>query len=281
MKRYTVYLQALDAALTPERVKACVERDILHGRAALYRTGKASQPAPDKILLEIASDLKPADVLRYFREREGNLGARVEQLRWGWPITSADRLMITGMVTDPYAAAQVQSTEDAAYTYSRWHLVRYLIRLAMDMTTLIVILLIIFTPFREYLFGEGRIAWLNCAWQYFIWIYVFLGGRLIPVPYVAYVRCAPNGLEIKYGFWSKPRCLAWSEISRLELQLLYSSLGQAVVHAQSTALKFTGAIEHIDQEATLVKTMIDRAALVFAEDGGIKLIYRRSDSSAA
>ncbi len=279
MKRYTVCLRPLDRSLTPEKIKSTVERDILHGRAAFYRLGKANQIAPDKVLLEIASKLKPAEVLQYFQEREESLAVRVEQIQWGWSITDSDK-PVTGMVIDPYATAQPQSAENASYTYSRWQPIRYVIQIVVNIAILMVVLLIIFTPFREYLISDGHVSSLSWVLLYFIWGYSFFGGRFIPISYIAHIRCAPDYLEIKYGFWRKPKRLAWSEISRLELHLLYSSLGQAVVHAQSTALKFTGTIEHIAQEVTLVKTVIDRAALVFAEDSSSKLIYRRSGSTA-
>ncbi len=280
MKRYTVCLQPLDAALTPEKIKAQVERDILHGRAAFYRLGKTSQIAPDKILLEIASKLKPAEVLQYFRGQEESFAVRIEQLRWGWPITSAEKLPITGMTSDRYATAQPQSTENASYTYSRWELVRYIAHLAVNIAAVIYILFTVFILLRGYSFQLSPITSLvNCLMVY-MWGYLFFGVRGFPIPYVIYIRSTMDYLEIKYGFWGKPKRLAWSEINQLELPLQQVYLQPAIVRAQHTALRFPTGMERVNQETTLLKTILQRATLVLAEDSGIKLIYRRSDSAA-
>jgi len=90
------------------------------------------------------------------------------------------------------------------YTYSRWQLVRYIASIGLDVVLLLlIVVLLLGTPVREFL--DSRIAlWLVQLCCIPVYLSMMLGVRIIPLPYVNYIHCSPDGMEIKYGWLTRP-----------------------------------------------------------------------------
>jgi hypothetical protein len=276
MKRYTAQVRLHDSSLGPQQIKAGIERAFLYRRLpSVYRLGTVTQTDSNTVQIEIASELERDELEQSLSSLETKLAIQVQRVGWGWSLTSTDK-QVTGLVNDPFASVEAQQDASGTFTYSRWQIVRYIASIGLDVFLLLLVgLLIVGAPVREFLNGQNRtLGLLNlcCIPVYFS---MMLGVRIIPLPYVAFIRCSLDGMEIKYGWLTRSQQLKWSEI--LELKKDYTVY---TIRSSRRSLKFpTGEVVPLKQESILIKTILERASLFFVGDSGRSLVYKRSDAT--
>jgi hypothetical protein len=92
------------------------------------------------------------------------------------------------------------------------------------------------------------------------------------------IRCDPTGIEVKYVLRPSPRQWAWDEIEELSMLWPAASGRVYVIRSKKNSLKVS--IENFSQEATLIKTILERASLHFVEGsiGAVSYTYKRFDA---
>jgi hypothetical protein len=89
------------------------------------------------------------------------------------------------------------------------------------------------------------------------------------------IRCDPTGIEIKYWLRSSPRRHAWTEIEGLEIGAGTSD-HVYTIRSGKAAVRFSTA--KLNEESTLIKTILERASLHFVEGIVGRTTYRRFDA---
>jgi len=117
MKRYTARLRLLDSQLNAAQIKAAVESGLLRAPIT-FKVGAIAPAEGDVVLVEIASDVKRADLVRLLKGAESTRRLQLECVGWGWLITSAAAKSTLGMPAtenDPYASVQTQAEDIKEY----------------------------------------------------------------------------------------------------------------------------------------------------------------------
>ena len=275
MNRYTAQVRLKDPSLGPQQIKAEIERAFLYGRLpSIYRLGTITQTDSDTVQIEIASELERDELSHFLSSLETKLAIQVQHVGWGWPLTGDDK--VASLVNDPFASTEAQQDASAFYTYSRWQLVRYIASIGLDVVLLLLIVAFFAgAPVREFLYRQDRaLGPLNlcCIPVYFS---MLLGVQVIPLPYVNYIRCDLDGMEIKYGWLTRPQQLKWSDIQELR-----KDYNQYTIRSSRRRLKFpTGEVVPLKQESRLIKTILERASLFSVGDSGRGPVYKRFDAT--
>ena len=276
MKRYTAQIRLQDSSLGPQQIKAEIERAFLYRRLpSIYRLATVTQTDSNTVQIEIASELERDELSQFLSSLEAKLPIHVQRVGWGWPLTGTDK-QVAGLLNDPYASIEAQQDASGIYTYSRWQLVRYIASIGLDVVLLLlIVVLLVGTPVREFLDSRNRTLGLFNLCCIPVYLSMMLGVRIIPLPYVNYIHCGLDGMEIKYGWLTRPQQLKWSEIQ--ELRKDYNNY---TIRSSHRSLKFpTGEVVPLKQESRLIKTILERASLFFVGDSGRGLVYKRFDAT--
>jgi hypothetical protein len=272
MKRYTTRLRLLDRQLNAAQIKAAVESELLRAPIT-FRVGAIAPAEGDTVLVEIASDAKRADLARMLKGVESTRRLQLECVGWGWLITGATAKNTLGMATeyDPYASVQTQAEDTKEYACN---IRRLAIRQAVGCVFLlwfvaIPVMFILNVLERRFLDAVMIVIYMGL---------LFSGASFNPWTLLAYasrIRCDQVGIEVKFWLRPSPRRHAWTEIEGLEIGAGASDHVYTIRSGQGF-LRFS--TEKLNEEPTLIKTILERASLHFVEGIVGRATYRRFDA---
>jgi hypothetical protein len=273
MKRYTARLRLLDSQLNAAQIKAAVESELLRAPIT-FKVGAIAPAEGDTVLVEIASDAKRADLARMLKGVESTRRLQLECVGWGWLVTGAiskSTPRVPATEYDPYAYAQTQAEDTKEYVCN---IRRLVIRQAIGCVFLlwfvaIPVMFILNMLERRFLDVVMIVIYMGL---------LFSGASFNPWTLLAYasrIRCDQVGIEVK--FWLRPssRRHAWTEIEGLEIGAGASD-HVYTIRSGKGFLRFS--TEKLNEEPTLIKTILERASLHFVEGIVGRATYRRFDA---
>jgi hypothetical protein len=261
-----------------------VSRLLLHARRPLtFRLGEIGEGEGGILLVEIAADAAREALFSLLKPLENTLLLRVRQIGWGWPITAAkessgERREISGPLrADPYGGAAAQTMPVRSYTQGRGQIVRRVASLALTAGMVVAFVGILFRAGMERGWLADHEASITLLWFSIWFLWVFLRVPLIPFRrsgYVTRITCDAQGIEVRDWFARRGRRLMWKDIWGLDLRY-----EECVVRASGRTLSFpTSDVLGPQDLPMLIKTILERSALLFVGGTMSPLQYRRFDA---
>jgi len=273
MKRYTARLCRLDSQLSAAQIKAAVESRLLRALIT-FKLGTIAPAEGNIVLVEIASDAERADLARMLKGVESTRRLQLECVGWGWLITGATAKSTPGMPAtgyDPYASVQTQAEDIKEYACN-------IRRLAIRQAVGCFFLLWFVAVPVMFILNMLERRFLNVAMMVIYMGLLLSGASFNPWTLLAYasrIRCDQAGIEIKYWLRPSPRRHAWTEIEGLEVGA--STLDHVyTIRSGKRALRFSTV--KLNEESTLIKTILERASLHFVEGTVGCATYRHFDA---
>jgi hypothetical protein len=261
MYRYTLKVIGPEGKLDARAIKAALDRRLLFApRPVTFRFGKTAQ-VDSTLLVELATDLSRAALLDLLRPLEPELAIRLESVGWGWILSDAapgDARMARGgdLSHDVYAFVEPQQEAKRVYTYGARQPLRLAMSIAVALFLVFIVLfgILLDTPLREWIRARDYV------W-FFVWIPLYVVTsvyqiQLSPLIFVSAIRCAEDGIEIKYWF-RQPIRIGWLGVTELDV-----TFELATLRSSGRLIKFP-ITENLGmaQAPTLIKTILSRASL--------------------
>ncbi len=260
MKRYTARLRLLDGQLNASQIKTAVETVLLRAPIT-FRLGTIAPAEGSAALVEIASDVKRADLARMLKGIESTCHLQLECVGWGWLVTDTtikDMIRSPGREYDPYATVQAQTEDVKEYTYCIRSVLIEEIPGTVYWIGWMILVGIFYRQPLVFVIGGSILGGLL--------LYVFRVGRfLVSTPRL---RCDQNGIEVKYRLRRSPHRQTWAEIWGLDTPYIRDTC----TVRSGTSSKFP--TKGLNEMPTLIKTIVERASLNFVEGA----TYRRFDA---
>jgi hypothetical protein len=276
MKRYTARLRLLDNQLNTSQIKAAIESELLRAPIT-FKVGTVALTEDNVALVEIASGEKRPGLARRLKGLESKYPLQLECVGWGWPVSGTAIKSAAGAPSgehDPYISALAQMEDAREYALNiRQFATRQIVRLALVAGFVAVLTL-------SALNRLGR-ASVNCILAVMYPALLFSGALSIFLTFPTWasrIRCDQEGIEVKSLLRPYSKRWAWTEIEELDMLWPAASSRTYVIRSKKNSLRVS--IEGFSQEATLIKTILERASLNFVEGsiGAVSYTYKRFDA---